>query len=323
MYIDTRLLPQLGLSSPECSVEVPLGGKKSCLRLVKGKNGKGYVVRAFPKNKRKEAYQLYSADDLLERNKVPAPRLVDFAEEFSSRNVTFVTEEYLEGKNWKELELNEVLVRKLGTLLARLHRVESDHWGPITRDKSPGGSFGNSRLKRVKNRLRRVKKFAPHTISKEEFRGVREWFRAFRIRLDGLERFELIHDKINHGNILYQEEKGDLYLLDFATLQYGCRAKDVIQAECGLLQDNDELIKEFREEYFSAFPEPVKEQFGKLANFYRGYYHLSRSASNIRHDYISRTKRHQFKTNFYDQFLHHWRTLWKIIEGAGENAPRA
>ena len=320
-YITNRLLSRLGLTIGDCTMEVPLSGKKSCIRLVKHREGKGYAVRAFPKQRTREAFYLYSADDLLDRNKIPAPRLVDYAENYSTQGVTFVAEEYLEGKNWGDLEVTEDLARRLGSLLSRLHSVASDQWGPITPEESSRGTFGASQFRRVKHRLYRVKKFAPDTLSASEFRAVREWFRALMPSLDGIRSFQLIHDKINRGNVYCHPGKNELFFLDFATLQYGCRGKDLAQAECDLLENKKDLIKIFMEEYFSHFSRETREQYERLATFYHAYYHLSRSAVNLRRDHVNRTQRHIFKSNHYDQFLTHWRTLWTFIEGVSDATP--
>ncbi len=312
-YICKRLLPHLGYTPQDCTIVVPLSGMKSCIRLVKMPSGKGYAVRAFARGEMKAAHQLYFADGILEKNKIPAPRLVDFAERYSRRGVTFVAEEYLNGKNWGEITSTPGHACSLGALIARLHRVEANHWGTIEPHKKQWGTFGASQLRRVRHRLHRVKKFAPDTVSRTELRAVREWFRAFRPRLDSITSFQLIHDKLNKGNILYSSEKGNLFLLDFATLRYGYRAKDTVKAELDLLGNDATLIEAFRDEYFGFFPPGVREEYEKLSIFYYAYHHLSKSALNLKRDYESRTLRYNFKTGFYDNFLHHWRALWDII----------
>ena len=316
-YITNRLLPLVEIPVSSCRVEIPLMGRKSCIRLVRGEGGKGYIVRAFRGRDLSMAYQLYRADDILEKNRIPAPRLVDFAEKYSRKGVTFIAEEYLSGEIWANLEMTDIPARNLGTILAKLHSVTSELWGSIDEGKRKREGFGRSQFRRVRHRLHRVRKFSPDTVTPAEFRAVREWFRGFFPRLDAISSFQLVHDKLNGGNILLSPGQ-DLFFLDFATLQYGYRGKDIAQAEILLLNKDKELVRAFREDYFSRFPEPVKEEYDNFSRFYRAYQHLSRSASNIRRDYESRTRNHQFKTDYYNRFLNHWRALWSIVEGTDD-----
>ena len=314
-YIENRLIPRLERPLSGYRLEVPLSGKKSCLRILKGENGRGYVIRAFSRRNRKEARHLLNVDEILEKNNIPTPRIIDFAEDFSSRKVTFVTEEYLDGKIWSELKITPEKAKNLGDILARLHSVENSSWGKLNNPANPGGSFGKNQIKRVRHRIYRIRKFSPNTVSGAELKAVRDWFRAFRVRLDNTPKFQLIHDKLNGGNVLYSSLKFGLFLLDFATLHYGYRGKDIVQSELGLLKNDPDLIEAFHREYFSAFSADVKKEYNKLRIFYRAYFHLSRSAVNLRRDHDSRTRKHEFKTNYYDRFVTNWRALWEIIEG--------
>jgi len=144
-------------------------------------------------------------------------------------------------------------------------------------------------------------------------RAVYEWFKAFLPRLNEIKTYQLIHDKLNGGNVFCSVDRNKLFLLDFATLQYGYRAKDVTKAELDLLSSDSVLVRAFYDEYFSHFSGAVREEFEKLAIFYRVYYHLTRSALNLRRDYKSRTFRYNFKTSYYENFLHHWRVLYDLI----------
>jgi len=318
-YISRRLLVRMEIPIRDCRIEVPMGGHKTCLRIVKGSDGRGYVVRAYGRSGLAMARQLFAADDLFEKHNIPAPRIVDYAEKFSRKGVTFIAEEYLQGRSWHEMTPTPELARALGNLLARLHAVTSDHWGPITRGKSPMGAFSASQLSRMRNRIHRVKKFAPDTVSSDEFRAVREWFRSFRMPLDSINCFQLVHDKINPGNVYAgAPDLSRLYLLDFATLIWGCGAKDVIQAEQDLLGGDANLRGIFREAYFGILGGEARREFERVRLFYRAYYHLSRSAVNVRRDQVHKERNLDFSTDFYNTFTRHWQTLWSIVQGAGE-----
>ena len=311
-YILNRLLPQIGLKTSECTMEIPLMGLKSCIRFLKGPEGRGYAVRALGKRQIKEAHQLKAASDLLERHRIPSPRLIDFAEKYSSRGVTFVTEEYLNTINWEHLEPTAALSRGVGKLLARLHKAESDHWGSIIAPSR--GSFGSSQFQWVKNRVHGIRKFPKSRISRSEFRRVLDWFEKYQSRLDGLRRFQLIHNKINRGNVLYSPESGELFLVDFATLQYGYRGKDLTRTEYALLKNDKNLIREFHDEYFTCFPPGTREEFERLSPFYQAYHHLSTSATNIRRDHAICSRNLSSHPNLYNISLHHWKILLQIIE---------
>lgn len=308
-YIKARLLPRLGLSIIECTLEMPLIGRKSCLRILKSRSGEGYVIRAFPANQQAKIEQIRCAFELLNRHGIPAPALVDHAERFS-QDITFLTEAYLEGTLWRDQPLTEELARKLAGLLAQLHRVQSDGWGSITRRNRPRGSFGRRQFKRVQTRLERIRRFSPNA-NRADFRALAAWFRTFQEALDARDRFDLTHEDIRPGNILYHEG-GEVRLLDFATLRFGCRVKDLVDAECSLLRNQRERIEAFREVYFASFPDTVRAQFESVRDFYRGFYYLSRSDSIMRY-YLKR--KGGFPQAFHEEFRQHWNAVWTVMEG--------
>jgi aminoglycoside phosphotransferase (APT) family kinase protein len=314
-YITRRLFPQLSCTASDCSIECPMVGEKTCIRLVRGLPENDFIIRAYPKSARREAYQLFLADDLLRKNNIPAPRLVDYAENFSPKGVTFITEECLVGEIWGVVKPDEHLARLLGELLARLHSVKSDYWGPLIRSEASHGSYGASQLKKVNNRLHGANKFAPDKVGRKETRAVKTWFVSFKYLLDGIRNFNLIHHKINWGNILYSSSQSRLYFVDFATLCYGFRGKDLARAELELLLGNKDLIRVFLDDYFSHFSPEVREEYDKLSTFYRAYYHLSRSAVYLRRAHNEHMEKHDVKTNYLNQFLNHWQTLRAIITG--------
>ena len=314
-YITRRLFRQLSCTASDCVIECPMVGEKTCIRLVRGLPENDFIIRAYPKSTKREAYQHFLADDIFRKNNIPAPRLVDYAENFSSKGVTFITEECITGEIWGVVKPDEHLARLLGELLARLHSVKSDYWGPLIRSETSHGSYGASQLKKVNNRLHGANKFATDKVGKKEIRALKTWFVSFKYLFNGIRNFNLIHHKINPGNILYSSSQSRLYFIDFATLCYGFRGKDLARAELELLLGNKELIRVFLDEYFSHFSPEVREEYDKLAPFYRAYYHLSRIAVNLRRANNELMEKCDMRTSHLNQFLIHWQTLQAIITG--------
>lgn len=317
-YILKRLLPQLKSDASSCNVIVPLYGRKSCLRLIKGMPDDEYAVRIFLTKDKKSIRQLYRAYDLLKKNDIPSPRLVDYAMDFASSGFTFLTEDFLRGKAWYEITPDENVSELLGELLAKLHSVESDQCGALSERRLFCRNFRRSQFRRVKHRIHRIKKYLPAGIKRYEIRQVKDWFGKSLARLDEIKKYQLVHDKLNRGNLLYNQKERKLYLLDFATLGFCCRAKDLVQAEIDLLNNEKNLIRVFHEIYFSHFSPEIKEKYLYVRPFYHAYFHLSKSASSLRRDYNNRKQEIPYKLSFYHDFSDNWQNLQGVMK---ENPP--
>ncbi|MBN1902117.1 phosphotransferase [Candidatus Sumerlaeota bacterium] len=312
-YILNRLFPRFHLTLRECRVEVPLIGRKSCIRFLRTSSGDGYAIRAFLRSRLNEAKLLFSSQRFLEEKGLPVPHIVDLAEKYSSKGVSFLTEEYLPGESWETLERSPEAAGKLGGLLAQLHLLESDSWGAFGAKSANGKGFGDSQFGLVKNRLYRIGKFLKNDIPSSEFSEIRNWFRGFTKPLNSFITFQLIHNKINRGNVIFSQDKNSMFLLDFSTLQYGYRGKDIVQAERALLKNDDQLVDEFQKEYFRHFPDETKKMYDVFSPFYHAYYHLSKCAANIRRNFMMRSNKNDETDLLHRKFLSHWNALLSLV----------
>ncbi|HOE62679.1 MAG TPA: aminoglycoside phosphotransferase family protein [Candidatus Sumerlaeota bacterium] len=313
-YITRRLFPLLGCSAGDCAIEVPVSGTKTCIRLVRSKNGRCFIIRAYAKSDKSSAQQLFLADNILQKHGIPSPKVVDYIALYSDKGVSFLTEEYIAGQIWREIAPDETLARRLAVLLARLHSIGSDGWGAL-RAPTRRGKYGSYRFKKVRHRLHGIGKFINDAgISRMEFRAACQWFKSYDCILDNLSSYQLVHDKLNSGNVICSPKLDTVYLLDFATLHYGYRGKDIAQAELELLNEDPALGKIFLDEYFRHFPPETAEEYEAIAPFCRGYYHLARCSTYLRRDHKSHAGKNAFKKDFVKRFRHHWQALSDIMQ---------
>jgi aminoglycoside phosphotransferase (APT) family kinase protein len=150
-------------------------------------------------------------------------------------------------------------------------------------------------------------------IPSSEFTEVKDWFCSHITPMNRMEGFQLIHNKINRGNVIWCPDRDAMFLLDFATLQYGYRGKDIVQAEWAILKNKPELVSEFQDEYFSHFPGEAREQYGRLSPFYHAYYHLSKCAVSLRRNFEKKARQNAENKVLYKKFLSHWNTLLSLV----------
>jgi thiamine kinase-like enzyme len=309
-YVVKRLAPREGFNPERCKVSVPLAGVKSFVRLLELQEGRGLVVRAFPRSHEAQARKIYLADDLLEKHDVPAPRLVDYSDDRAHGKTIFLAEQYISGKIIAELELTEALVQRLADLLSTLHGIRLSKWGDIARPKTKG--YGAAQLRKVAHRLHNLRRRSLAPLDSKIMRAIRKWFAAWASELDLLEVFDLIHDKLNPGNLVVSDD-GNVYLLDFATLQYGFKAKDLAQLYAEVLRDDQQARERFDSHYLMQLREPERDMLRRLYPFYHAYYHLSECAINAKRNYESKMRNMDLQSSFHKKFLHHWRELQEII----------
>jgi len=312
-YVLNRLTPLLGLRPGDCLLEMPLIGRKSCIRFLKTSSGKAYAIRAFSFSQKRLIQQLKASDEVLKANEVPAPRIIDLAEKHSEKGISFLTEEFIQGRNFENLEPDPGIARKLGTLLSSLHKQTRDQWGSLVKPPKKGALFAASQFKWVKHRLHRIKKFAPDDLDRSEISRVRRWFQACSKKLNSIASFHLIHGKINRGNVILSPDSYGIFLVDFATLHYGYRGKDLSQAEFSLLKGKKELTDAFLGEYFSSLPGQARTEYDNLSEFYRAYYLLSRCAAHLRRAAHLRDKNNATLKILHKSFLTHWKLLLDIV----------
>jgi len=310
-YLVKRLLPLVKTDLASCEVKVPLSGVNSIVRLVHIRDGEGYVVRVFPRSERRRARALARAYELLRANGVSVPEIVDWVENYSRSGLTIYAERLIEGLPLSRRPFDPARADRLAELLIPLHRAKSPQWG------APGeprrGDFSAYLFKRAINRLRRVRKGLTRATDPKVFRKIRDWFANERYRLGRIARFDLTHDKINPGNILWSDAEKRFYLLDLATVRYGIKTKDLVVLYHEILRNDADAVAEFERVYFNAFSEEERREHESLRRWFHAYYHLAEAASQIKR---ARTATEQLvlaEARHYEKFFHHWQELLRIV----------
>ena len=180
-------------------------------------------------------------------------------------------------------------------------------------NRKKGALFAASQFRWVKHRIHRIKKFAPHDLNRSQLSEVQRWFQSRSKKLNSIASFHLIHGKINRGNVILSPDSSWMFLVDFATLHYGYRGKDLSQAEFSLLKGKKDLTGAFLDEYFSSLPEQARSEYHNVSEFYRAYYHLCRCAAHLRRGGHLRDKKNKNRKNLYEAYLVHWKLLLEIV----------
>jgi thiamine kinase-like enzyme len=309
-YVVKRLAPREEFNLDHCKLSVPLAGVKTFVRLLELQDGRGFIIRAFPRSKRALAHKLYLADDLLEKHNLAAPRLIDYATDFAHGKIIFLAEQYIAGRIIGEIALTDVLVRRLAELLCSLHSIKLSRWGDIARPKPKG--YGAAQLRKIAHRFHGVRRNSLAPPDRKIVRRIRAWFSAWADELNALELFDLIHDKLNPGNLIVSAD-GKIFLVDFATVQYGFKAKDLAQLYAEVLRDDPQTQQSFESYYLPHQREPDREMFHRLYPFFHAYYHLGECATNAKRDYKSKMRKVELQSSFHKKFLHHWHELQEIV----------
>jgi len=310
-YLVRRLLPLVKAELASCEATVPLAGMNSLVRIVRTDDGKGFVVRVYPRSTRKKVRLLVDAYELLRSKGVSVPEIVDWIEDFSKSHLAIYSERLIEGQTLAQCRFAPASSAQLAELLIPLHRAKSPRWGEPKRLKE--GDFSAYSMKRVMNRLRRVRKGLTRATDPAVFRKISDWFANQRHRFAEVRQFDLTHDKINPGNLLWADQQKRYYLLDLVTLRYGARTKDLVALYHEILRHDREAIDQFERVYFAAFPDEERRQNEALWPWYHAYYHLAEAASQIKRMHAATSRLALAGSSHYDKFLRHWERLLRII----------
>lgn len=317
-YLVNVLLPREEVDFAQCKVYIPLFGLKSLIRLVEFPDGRGIALRLFPRRQRSLAHKLYLADDLLEKHNIAAPRIIDYEPSFSRAHLAVIAEEYIVGDHINQISLTDDMIQRIAQLVAALHRIKSPAWGDI--EKPGRGRFAQALMRKVAHRLRGIRKHSLATLDRRYLKSVRKWFLRWQSAFAYFPLYDLIHDKLHQGNLIFSADRQNVFLLDFATLQFGYKAKDLAQLYAEILSDDRSLIQKFEHYYFASLKEHELAELRELYPFFHAYYHLSQCAINLKRHYKRKYKDLSFKSSFYNEFLFHWQELQDII---GEKAPNS
>ena len=286
-YVRNRLLAPRGLAGCDFDLLEPRAGVKTFVRLVELQGHPGFALRVYPSWERRPARRRLEANRLIERHGLPGPRIVAHRLGLFLLRPTIVAEERLRGRHVAPGGWTSEMAARLAEALARFHSVSSGRHGPI--DKPSAGRFFDEFWGRVRHRLRGVRRRCAGRVSARALAEAARWFRAWANRFQGLERFDLLHDKLNPGNVLWLEAEGRFALLDFETMQFGCRVKDLVQAEHDVLFEEEEAVHALRGAYLPRLPEPDREFAERVLPFFHAYYHLSEASTTLKRARRART----------------------------------
>jgi Ser/Thr protein kinase RdoA (MazF antagonist) len=316
-HVRERLLAPRGLGEAEFRLTAPETGVTTLVRLVELDGDPGFALRVYPGSRRWRARRRMAAEQLIERHDLPAPRVVDCRFGLRFGGLTVVAEERLAGRHLGPGEWTAGRAGKLGEALARLHAVSSSRHGPV--EKPSRRSFFTALQQRVDHRLKGIRRRDDRSLSKEQLAEVQSWFRAWEAPFQRLDRFDLTHDKLNPGNVLWQEELHRVALLDFETLQFGCRAKDLAQACHDVLFDEQRAVAAFLEAYWERVPAEARASAEGLCRFFRAYVHLGQCSVNLRRAAKARPKRDP--KGELRKFARHWASLSEIVKTPPDVVP--
>lgn len=255
----------------------PSAGVKSFVRFAEFSNGPSYVLRAYPSYRNDRLRKRLAADELIRRHDLPAPKVIQHRKGFPLLRSGIIVEEHLSGTH--PLKWNGTLAETLADCLASFHRVHSSWFGSIVRPNRK--SFAQFWMQRLKNRLREIRVCLPNAPVLDMLRDAERWLETFVPILDSMRQFELIHDQLNPGNILQVEPDCHLVLLDFETLQYGSRVKDLAQVRQNLFLD-EAIWQTFFSRYCRQCTAEEIAGIQALMPFFRAYNHVSTMAASCK-----------------------------------------
>jgi len=279
-YVREQLLEPRGLGVAEFRLIEPETGVKTFVRLVEIPGQAGYALRVYPRWERWRAVRRLHVEKLLRQNDLPAPRLANWRLGTIWRGPSIVVEELLRGRHVAPGEWTPPRAEQFAETLLRFHAVSSPRHGPV--EKPASGAFFDSLWSKVRHRFRGVRRRAGQRVTRRALIETARWFRSWRERFAGMDRFDLIHDKLNSGNVMWMDAEARFALLDFETLQYGCRVKDWAQAEHDVLSEDEAAVQAFRAATVAGLPAPAREFCERVTPFFHAYYHLSEAATALK-----------------------------------------
>jgi aminoglycoside phosphotransferase (APT) family kinase protein len=168
--------------------------------------------------------------------------------------------------------------------------------------------------------LRSIRKHLRRGTATLELGKINEWFESEKYRLMQIDEFNLTHNDINPGNLLWSGKEGRYYLLDLGLLRYGARASDLVNLHHRILASNAERIAQFQGMYGAAFSEAEQRINESVWRWYHACYHLRRAACHIRR--LRNVSTAAVGENLhYENFLHHWERLQRIVNARGGLLP--
>lgn len=286
----------------------PDTGVNTFVRLLKNDRQEfQYVLRAFSPISNGRVRRRMRIDEMMREHGLACPKIVGAALGIPFLRPAILAEEYLNGRHLQKGEWTEDRVRTLADTLAAYHKVHSARHGDVMRPSMR--SFANVWRQRIRNRMQEARLGGGSGFDASIVESAGQWLFTWSVKLDGITRFDLIHDKLNMGNVIVLEPPPRVALLDFETLQYGSRVKDLVQTKYDVLFNNSEAWKALLTQYEKHFSREQMDEVKELTPFFEIYYHLSAVAAVIK-----RRTRHKDSSKFGPRFLRHLEALRNLSE---------
>lgn len=292
---------------PAPTVEIPLGGLRSLVRIVK-LDGQSVIVRAYPVSRRAEALQHFAASTFLQKHHVRVPRILHFMDNPGRFGAIFLVEEFVQGRTKRSTEITDEDIEAVTDQLARLHNVTAEVWGPIDLPRSE--DYGNVLFRRVEKQLNRALKGRVVVGQLSHTAAIRRWFEAWKDDLNRITRFSLVHDKLHRENCIFEDD-GGFCLIDTTTLLWEVGASDLVVVHHSLCGGDEALIEKLNNLYFRKLEPEVAEQCRFFLPLFEGLFFLSQVQKNIKR--MQRSHRTP-PADAVDKATYWWRRLTLLVE---------
>lgn len=270
-YVAQNLLPARGLAGAPFEVDIPRRGVRTVLYDLQIGDTERLALRCLETRgllrRNLRASQLLHSRDI----RVPEVVFVDDARSTKRRLGFYVLgERWIGGGHVDEQPDPASALESAAGELGRLHGIRRGRWGGLVFGRV--SRFSRRLCGRSYQRLTQLSTYDPD-FTKREAEQARDWLAKWSPVLDQYRPYNLIHGRLNPGNILVSEA-GQAYLLDLGTLRYGLGMTELTRA-LHRLCTNPEEQKLFERAYFTAAPPDIEGWYRESRSFFEAEFHLS------------------------------------------------
>ncbi len=277
-FATATLLPALGRAGASCRVEAaPVSGTRSSLYLLRVEELPPLLMRCF--RHRRQAARNVEALRHLESLNLPAPRLVfqdlpRVPRRLTGGGACVTVETWVEGTPVASLvspDRERAAALKVAQLLARLHAVTRDGWGPLSTGRL--WSFASYTLLGARRMVRRLQRDG--WLESDEADRALSALEAWREPLSGLATFSLVHNDANRHNFIVTPS-GDVMAVDVHRLGYEPSSEEVVNALYHFCRHDPELAEAFERTYFERAGAAAREAHEAARGFFEPLNYLKR-----------------------------------------------
>lgn len=292
-YIQEDLTLELNVpAGAPVRVEIPLSGTSCLVRLV-SIGDRRVVVRIYPRGRRHQAQHHLNASLMLQSHNINAPRILHFRDSASQSHPTYIVENCIEGISKSAAEMTADDYHSMARELAKLHKVQSNQWGPLGDFRAE--RFSDALFRKVDRRISEIS-WTEAQVDLTAEKQIREWFASWKDSFDEIQEFSLTHNRLSIGNGLFAPD-GEYYFLDFASLEWSLPLEDLMKVYDFACNNDPEKIAMFEKAYFSCRGEESLPRYRLLVVFYSAFYKLTMISRDSKRQKRGRTaasaSRHQ------------------------------